>query len=124
MRISDWSSDVCSSDLAAKAEIRDNSFDDTGGRETTYMIDLPEGATGLITANQMVQGKNKENYRAFIALAADRNTNSSSGLSISGHRSEFAPGVSRTSDLVPDWRGAWRALRRHDVGAGTKARER
>src|SRR3546814_6040716 len=27
---------------AAKAEIRDNSFDDTGGRETNYMIDLPE----------------------------------------------------------------------------------
>src|SRR3546814_7988969 len=56
---------------AAKAEIRDNSFDDTGGRETNYMIDLPEGATGLITANQMVQGKNKENYSAFIALAAE-----------------------------------------------------
>src|SRR3546814_5965210 len=56
---------------AAKAEIRDNSFDDTGGRETNYMIDLPEGATGLITANQMVQGKNKEYYSAFIALAAE-----------------------------------------------------
>src|SRR3546814_7499653 len=118
MRISDWSSDVCSSDLsiyvgaygkltvtrsrfelgngghyvksrAAKAEIRDNSFDDTGGRETNYMIDLPEGATGLITANQMVQGKNKENYRAFIALAAEGNKNSSSGLRSEENKSEL-----------------------------------
>src|SRR3546814_19827523 len=101
MRISDWSSDVCSSDLAAKAEIRDNSFDDTGGRETNYMIDLPEGATGLTTANQMVQGKNKETYSAFITLAADGKKKSSSGLSIRGNRAASATAGSRHRVLVP-----------------------
>src|SRR3546814_19382172 len=116
MRISDWSSDVCSSDLAAKAEIRDNSFDDTGGRETNYMIDLPEGATGLITANQMVQGKNKENYSAFIALAAEGKKTRSSGLYISGNRAAFAPAVSRTSDLVAAWGGDRIALGQNVLG--------
>src|SRR3546814_10318512 len=75
------------------------------------MIDLPEGATGLITANQMVQGKNKENYSAFIALATEGKKNSSSGLSISGNRAAFAPGVSRNSAFVADWGGDRIALR-------------
>src|SRR3546814_10916318 len=76
---------------AAKAEIRDNSFDDTGGRETTYMIDLTEGATGLIMANQIVQGKNKVNYSAFIALAAEGEKNSSSSLFLSSNGAAFEP---------------------------------
>ena len=41
--------------------ITDNSFDDTAGKKTNYMIDLPEGATGLIARNTFVQGRNKEN---------------------------------------------------------------
>src|SRR5690606_29753265 len=49
----------------ARTEIASSSFDDTGGRGTNYMIDLPAGGTGQITNNWFVQGTNKENYSAL-----------------------------------------------------------
>ena len=36
---------------ARENEIVDSSFDDSGGRATNYMIDLPAGSTGLIARN-------------------------------------------------------------------------
>src|SRR3546814_10543573 len=68
----------------------------------------------------MVQGKNKENYSAFIALAAEGKKNSSSGLSISGNRAAFAPGVSRNSAFVADWGGARIALGQNAFGQASK----
>ena len=41
---------------AARVEVAANSFDDSAGRGTNYMIDLPDGATGQITNNWFVQG--------------------------------------------------------------------
>ena len=37
------------------------------------MIDLPAGAQGIIANNWFVQGRDKENYSAFIALGAEEN---------------------------------------------------
>lgn len=90
---------------AAMVEIIDNSFDDTGGRETNYMIDLPAGASGAVSGNQMVQGKSKDNYSAFIAVTAEGKERSSNGLSITGNRASFAPGIERTSTFIVDWSG-------------------
>ena len=90
---------------AATVDVRDNSFDDTGGRETNYMIDLPAGAGGTISGNQMVQGKSKDNYSAFIAIAAEGKEHSSNGLAITNNRAFFAPGIERNSAFIADWSG-------------------
>ncbi|MBK5264116.1 MAG: right-handed parallel beta-helix repeat-containing protein [Alphaproteobacteria bacterium] len=109
---------------AAIADIRDNSFDDTGGHETNYMIDLPAGATGVISGNQMVQGKDKDNYSAFIAIAAEGTQNSSKGLSISGNRAAFAPGIDRSSAFVADWSSDRIALSQNVLATGIQPYER
>jgi hypothetical protein len=88
---------------AARVEISDNSFDDTRGRETNYMIDLPAGSIGSITNNMFVQGQSKENYSAFIAVGAEQRVNPSAGLVISGNDARFAAGVDRSSTFVADW---------------------
>ena len=41
---------------AARAIIQNNAFDDTRGKATNYMIDLPNGAIGMINGNMFVQG--------------------------------------------------------------------
>ena len=88
---------------SARVEIVGNSFDDSGGRGTNYMIDLPGGASGRIANNWFVQGADKENWSAFIALAPEGRQHSSAGLVIDGNDARFAPGVSRTSTFVAKW---------------------
>jgi hypothetical protein len=73
--------------------ITDNSFDDSKGRKSNYMIDLSEGGTGLIAHNMFVQGRDKENYSAFITEAAEAKTYSSAGLTVSGNSATMAPGA-------------------------------
>ena len=90
---------------AARVSIVDNSFDDSQGHETNYMIDLPNGATGEISANEMVQGKSKDNYSAFIALGAEGKERPSFGLSIHDNAARFVPGVDRQSAFLADWTG-------------------
>lgn len=90
---------------AARVDIASSSFDDAGGKGTNYMIDLPDGATGQISNNWFVQGRDKENYSAFIAVAAEGKEHPSNGLAITGNDARFAPGVSRTSAFVADWSG-------------------
>lgn len=102
---------------APRLTLRDSSFDDAGGTGTNYMIDLPNGATGQITGNWFVQGRNKENHSAFIAVAAEVRTASSAGLEITGNHAEFVPGLSRTSAFVADWSGD-----RISLGANTLAK--
>jgi hypothetical protein len=87
------------------AEIRDNSFDDSKGRLTNYMIDLPNGATGVIADNDMVQGRDKDNWSAFITVAPEGKEQGSQGLSIVNNKAGFAPGVSRRTAFVADWSG-------------------
>jgi hypothetical protein len=88
---------------AARAIIQNNAFDDTRGRQTNYMIDLPGGASGMINGNVFVQGADKENYSAFIAVAAEGRTRSSNGLAISGNDASIAPGVDRNTIFVATW---------------------
>jgi hypothetical protein len=85
------------------ATITDSSFDDSAGHTTNYMIDLPAGATGEIARNIFVQGRDKENYSAFIAVAAEARENPSAGLSIIGNTASLAPGIDRKSTFVVDW---------------------
>lgn len=88
---------------AARIEVRDSSFDDAAGRATNYMIDLPGGAVGTIAGNWFVQGPNKENHSAFIAVAAEGAARASAGLAIDGNDAHFAPGVSWPSTFVAIW---------------------
>jgi Right handed beta helix region len=88
---------------AARAIIQNNAFDDTRGKETNYMIDLPGGASGMINGNVFVQGESKENYSAFIAVAAEGKDRSSNALAISGNDATIAPGVDRNTIFVAVW---------------------
>lgn len=88
---------------AARAIIQNNAFDDTRGKATNYMIDLPGGASGMIDGNVFVQGKDKENYSAFIAVAAEGRSRSSNGLAIGGNDASIAPGVDRNTIFVAVW---------------------
>jgi Right handed beta helix region len=84
-------------------EIVDSSFDDTGGRNTNYMIDLPAGSTGLIARNVFVQGRNKENHSALIAVAAENRDQPSAGLRIENNDASLAPGITWQPVFVADW---------------------
>jgi hypothetical protein len=76
---------------ARRVSVTDTSFDDSRGKATNYMIDLSAGATGRITGNEFVQGRNKENHSAFIAVAPEARDNRSAGLVIENNRASMAP---------------------------------
>lgn len=103
---------------AGRVEIAASSFDDSAGRGTNYMIDMPEGATGQITNNWFVQGRDKENYSAFIAVGAEDVSHSSDGLQIAGNDARFVPALSRNSTFVADWTGADLAIGDNTLGEG------
>ena len=109
---------------AARIDITDCTFDDTRGRESNYMIDLPAGASGRIAGNLFIQGANKENYSAFIAVAAEAQDHSSAGLSISGNTARIAPGVDRATIFVANWSTQRLALGANTLGPGLTAYER
>lgn len=89
-------------------EIADSSFDDTEGRATNYMIDLPEGASGRILRNVMVQGVDKENRSAFIAVSAEGRVNPSSGLVVARNHASQVREANWPTSLVADWTGSVR----------------
>lgn len=97
-------------------EIASNSFDDSQGKWTNYMIDLPEGATGQITNNWFVQGSHKENHSAFIAVAAEERKFSSAGLKIAGNDARLIPSVGWLTTFVADWSGAKLAIGKNRIG--------
>ena len=103
---------------APRATINNNSFDDTQGRTTNYMIDLPAGATGVISGNVFVQGQNKENWSAFIAVAAEGRENSSAGLNIHSNSASLARGVKRNTWFVADWSGDQLRIANNSLGQG------
>ncbi len=109
---------------AARADIASSSFDDAHGRATNYMIDLPEGSIGQISNNWFVQGQDKENYSAFIAVAAEGKTHSSVGLTIVDNDARLATGVDRSTTFVADWSGDALSLGDNDLGPGLKRFER
>lgn len=109
---------------AARAEIASSSFDDAHGHATNYMIDLPGGAAGQISNNWFVQGRDKENHSAFIAIAAEGRVHSSAGLTIVGNDARLAPGVERNTTFVADWSGDALTLGENALGPGLERYER
>ncbi len=109
---------------AARTSVIGSSFDDSGGKATNYMIDLSGGATGRIANNLFVQGRDKENYSAFIAIAAEGRAYSSAGLAIEANDARFAPGVRRDSVFVADWSGDAIRLGDNVLGAGLRRFEK
>ena len=107
-----------------KVAVINSSFDDSGGKGTNYMIDLSAGATGQISGNWFVQGYDKENYSAFIAVAPEGRINPSAGLTIAGNDARFAPGIERSSTFVADWSGEALAIGQNTLGAGLKRYEK
>ena len=103
---------------AGRIEISDCSFDDSQGRDTNYMIDLPEGAGGRIEGNVFVQGADKENHAAMIAVAAEARRNSSAALLIAGNSATQARGSTWPTALVADWSGSPKRIERNRTGAG------
>ena len=109
---------------AGRIEITQSSFDDSRGRATNYMIDLPGGASGTIAENWFVQGQDKENYSAFIAVAAEGKAHSSNGLTIAPNDARLAPNVERNTVFVADWSGDRVVLGDNRLGIGLKKFER
>ncbi|WP_052072126.1 right-handed parallel beta-helix repeat-containing protein [Sphingopyxis sp. MWB1] len=103
---------------AAQVDIRDNSFDDSQGSATNYMIDLPAGSTGRIENNLFVQGRDKENYSAFIAVGAEDIENPSRGLIIKANRASLPQDIGRKSVFVADWTGEALAIGDNELGPG------
>ena len=103
---------------AVAVDVNDNSFDDTQGRATNYMTDLPSGSVGQIVNNLFVQGRDKENYSALIAVAAEERKNPSRGLSIFGNRASLPAGTDRKSVFVADWSGEALEIGANDLGVG------
>lgn len=106
---------------AARVSITDSSFDDSKGNGSNYMIDLPGGASGEITRNIFVQGQNKENWSAFIAVAAEGRSYSSTGLQIFQNSATLAPGVSRDTWFVANWSRDRIPLGENRLGKGLTA---
>lgn len=87
---------------APQVRIDRNSFDDSAGKATNYLIDLPNGGTGSIRGNSFVQGAHKENGSTLIAVAAEVRQWPTAGLAIDGNTAGLAPGAARTA-FVSDW---------------------
>ena len=109
---------------AARVEIASSSFDDSAGHATNYMIDLPAGAQGQITNNWFVQGRDKENYSAFIAVGAEERLHGSDGLQIAGNDARLVPALRRTTTFVADWTGARLSIGDNRLGAGLTSFEK
>ncbi len=98
--------------------VEDNSFDDSRGQATNYMIDLPNGARGRIEQNVFVQGASKENRAAFIAVAAEGVYHSSDGLRVVGNVAEKVPEAMWQTALLADWSESPKALGDNQVAEG------
>ena len=108
---------------AANVTIENNSFDDANGKGTNYMIDLPAGSVGRIADNWFVQGRDKENYSAFIALGAEDLLHPSDGLQVENNEARFVPGLSRSSAFLADWTGSRIVMKGNKIAAGIKQYE-
>jgi hypothetical protein len=109
---------------AARIEVAESSFDDSAGHLTNYMIDLSNGATGLIAGNMFVQGRDKENYSAFITIAAEGVANSSAGLAVRDNEAGFVPGLKRATAFVADFTGEAIRIEGNRLSPGIERYER
>ena len=103
-----------------RVAIDDNSFDDTGGSKTNYMIDLPEGGTGEILHNTFVQGRGKENASGLIVVAAEAKTYASTGLRIADNDASMARGAPGNPAFVASYSRDRLAIGTNRLGAGIR----
>ncbi|HVI98773.1 MAG TPA: right-handed parallel beta-helix repeat-containing protein [Sphingomonas sp.] len=103
-----------------RVTITGNSFDDSRGHKTNYMIDLPNGATGTIAGNTFVQGKDKENWSGFIVVAAEAHDFSADGLTVRDNDARLAPGVERSPAFVADLSGDAITVADNRLGPGVR----
>lgn len=103
--------------------ITDNSFDDSKGSKTNYMIDMSEGATGLIAGNTFVQGARKENHSGLIVVAAEARTYRSAGLRIEDNAASLAPGAPTNPAFVANMSGEQLAVGANRLGPGIRMYE-
>jgi hypothetical protein len=108
---------------STQVTIENNSFDDANGTGTNYMIDLPAGSIGRIADNWFVQGRDKENYSAFVALGAEDLLHPSDGLQVVNNEARFVPGLSRSSVFVADWTASQVVMRGNRIAGGIKPYE-
>jgi hypothetical protein len=108
---------------SGQVTIENNSFDDANGKATNYMIDLPAGSVGRIANNWFVQGRDKENYSAFIALGAEDLLHSSDGLEVVNNEGRFVPGVQRRSVFLADWTASRIVMKGNKLAAELKPYE-
>jgi hypothetical protein len=99
-----------------RIEALNNSFDDSQGQGTNYLIDLSEGAVGRIAGNTFLQGNGKENYSTLIAVHAEEGHNPSAGLIVEDNVASVAPGFQWTSAFVGDWSGEALVMRNNRLG--------
>jgi hypothetical protein len=109
---------------APRVEILFNSFDDSRGSKTNYMIDLSNGATGRIAGNTFVNGTGKENHGTFVAVAPEGPENSSAALTIEENDASLAPGFRWTTTFVGDWSGDRLVIRGNRLAKGIVLVER
>ncbi len=107
----------------ANVRILDNSFDDTQGSKTNYMIDIPEGGTGTIAGNTFVQGTRKENHSALIAVSAEAKTYPSEGLTVVNNTASLAPGQDKSPAFVADGSRQRLNIGQNKLGPGIKPYE-
>lgn len=100
-----------------QVEITDNSFDDSKGSHTNYMIDLSWGARGRIAGNSFVQGGGKDNYSTMIAVAAEGAEHGSAGLVIENNRAWLAPAFKHDTTFVGNWSRDTPTLRGNTLAA-------
>ncbi|WP_174292455.1 right-handed parallel beta-helix repeat-containing protein [Sphingomonas bacterium] len=87
---------------AAHVQVDGNSFDDSAGHQTSYLIDLSNGGTGTVRGNTLVQGKDKDNPGTLIAVSAENRMYPTEGLAIDGNTASLAPGAAKAA-FVGDW---------------------
>ena len=103
--------------------IENNSFDDANGKATNDRIDLPAGSIGRIADNWFVQGRDKENYSAFIALGAEDLLHPSDGLKVENNEARFVPGLQRNSVFLADWTASRVVMQGNTIAGGIKQYE-
>ncbi len=106
---------------APRIEVLGSSFDDSRGRDTNYMIDVPEGAVGRIAGNTFVNGAHKENYGTMIAVAAESRRQPSAGLTIEHNRAWLVPAFPWSTTFVGSWTEEPLVIRDNALGSGIKA---
>jgi len=108
---------------SARVTIQGNSFDDSRGTNTNYLIDLPNGAVGRIAGNAFVNGTGKDNYGTMITVAPEGAEHDSTGLVIEDNDAGLVPGFAWHTAFVGNWSGQRLVIRNNRIARGIALHE-